>query len=107
MGGTHYRINAKRKRRKETTNDSDGEDEEQDIRMGETVTAGIYRWKRIEGITEDQRIEPHFDTTFKTNLFNETATEVEIFRAFMPLDRDQLLHIVRENADEDGDKRVW
>jgi hypothetical protein len=43
VGGTHYTISSKRKRRKDTTNDSDGEDEEQDIKMGATVTAGIYR----------------------------------------------------------------
>jgi hypothetical protein len=75
--------------------------------MGQTVTAGAYQWRRIEGITEDERVELHFDTTFKTNIFNEDALEIDFFRAFMPLDRDQLLHIVRENADEDGDRRVW
>jgi hypothetical protein len=108
-GGIHYRIRAKRKRRTEAENDSDAEDGDEDIKMGQTVTAGAYQWKRIAGITEDKRLEPHFDTTFKTNLFNEDALELEIdiFREFMPLDRDQLLHIVRENADEDGDKRVW
>jgi hypothetical protein len=45
--------------------------------------------------------------TFKTNLFNDMMEEIDVFRALMPLDRDQLLHIVRENADEDGDKKVW
>ncbi len=43
--------------------------------MGQTVTAGAYQWKGIEGITEDQKVEPHFDTTFKTNIFNEDALE--------------------------------
>ncbi len=33
--------------------------------------------------------------------------EGDVFRAFMPLYRQQLLDIVRDNADEDGDKRVW
>ncbi len=69
------------------------------------MTAGAYRWRRIKEITEDTRVEPHFDTTFKTIIFNDNALEIDIFRAFMPLDTDQLLHIVRENADEDGDKR--
>ncbi len=71
------------------------------------MTAGAYRWRRIEGITEDSRVEPHFDTTFKTNIFKDNALEIDIFRALMPLDTDQLLHIVRENADEDGDRRPW
>jgi hypothetical protein len=43
--------------------------------MGETVTAGEYTWKRIEGMEEDSRKEKHFSTTFKTNLFNKEATE--------------------------------
>jgi hypothetical protein len=82
VGETHYRVCAKRKRRTEAENES-----EADIKMGETVTAGAYRWRRIEGITEDTRVEPHFDTTFKTNIFNDDALEIDIFRAFMPLDR--------------------
>jgi hypothetical protein len=75
--------------------------------MGETVTAGEYTWTRIEDITKDSREEPHFETTFKTNLFNELATEVDVFRALMPLSKMTLLNIVRENADEEGDRRPW
>jgi hypothetical protein len=76
--------------------ENDGEDDE-DIKTGETVTAGEYhQWERIEGITEDRRKEPHFDTTFKTNLFREDdAMEVDIFRAFMPLDMQQLLETMQ------------
>ncbi len=79
----------------------------EDIKMGETVTAGEYTWKRVEGIEEDARKEPHFKTIFKTNLFNEDATEVEIFRALMPLGRDAMLNIIRDNAEDENDGRVW
>ncbi len=77
------------------------------IEMGKTVTAGEYRWERVENITEDYRVEPHFETSFKANTFHSDATEVEVFRALMPLDRQTLLDIIRDNADEDGDKRLW
>jgi hypothetical protein len=95
--------------KRKTQGEAAGEEEDGDggIKIGETVRAGEYEWQRIEGITDGERIEPHFDTTFKTNLFNEEMLEVDIFRAFMPLDTDQLLHIIRENADEDGEKRLW
>ena len=107
VGGTVYRVReVKRQRTTNEDKDSDDEGDERDIKMGETVTAGEYRWERIEGILEDARTEPHFDTTFKTNLFNDAALEIDIFRALMPLDRDQLFTIVRENADEDEDRRV-
>jgi hypothetical protein len=75
--------------------------------MGETVTAGEYKWKRIEGIQEDGRKEPLFETIFKSNLFNEDATEVEILRALMPLGRIAMLNIIRDNAEEENEKRVW
>ena len=91
----HYNISAKRKRETGVTGEGF------DIKMGETVTAGEYRWTRVEGIDEDARQEPHFDTTFKTNLFNNEATEVEIFRALMPMSKMQLLNIVRANAEEE------
>jgi hypothetical protein len=105
VGGTVYTISAKRRRVSDEVEIWNEDGEEDDIKMGETetVTAGDDRWERIEAITEDHRKEPHFDMTFKTNLFHEDAMEVDIFRA---LDGQQLLHIVRENADEDGDKRV-
>ncbi len=80
---------------------TEGNDIESDIKMGETL--------RIEGIEEDDRTEPHFNTTFKTNLFNNEATEIEIFRALMPSGKSAMLNIVmhRDNAEEDNDKRVW
>ena len=104
-GGVLYNINAKAKRRQVTVNDGT----EKDVKVGEIVTAGDYRWERINELTEDQREEPHFETTFKCNMFHSEATEVEVFRAFMPLDRQTLLNIIRDNADEDGsaDKRIW
>jgi hypothetical protein len=74
-----------------------------DIKMGETVTAGAYRWERIEGITVDYREEPHFDPSFNCNMFHSKATEVEVFRAFMPLDRQTLLNIInRANANDEN-----
>ncbi len=30
------------------------------MKMGETVAAGEYTWRRVEGIEEDARTEPHF-----------------------------------------------
>jgi hypothetical protein len=96
-----YNISAKRRR--VTGGDVAGEG----IEMGKTVTAGEYRWERVENITEDYRVEPHFETSFKANTFHSDATEVEVFRALMPLDRQTLLDIIRDNADEDGDKRLW
>jgi hypothetical protein len=101
VGGVQYPIFGKRKRETEWQG-SEGE-----ILMGDIVKAGEYTWERIEQIDEDCREEAHFDTTFKTNLFNNDATEVDVFWAFMPLQRSTLLEIVRVNADEDGDKRIW
>ncbi len=68
-GGVLYNINAKGKRRRVTVNDGT----EKDVKVGETVTAGEYRWERINEITEDQREEPHFETTFKCNMFYSEA----------------------------------
>ena len=96
-----YNINAKRRRVTVADEDSVG------LEMGNTVTAGEYRWERVGEITQDYREEPHFETSFKANMFHSDATEVEVFRALMPLDRQSLLNIIRDNADEDGDKRVW
>jgi hypothetical protein len=107
VGGTQYRINAKRQRRTLGEDAGEAEDGDGGLQMGETVKAGEYEWQRIQGITDDERIEPHFNTTFKTNLFNEKMLEVDIFRAFMPLDTDGLLHIIRENANEDEDKKEF
>jgi hypothetical protein len=95
VGGVQYPVGKKRKKEQQGIGT--------EIAMGETVTAGEYTWTRIEGVTEDTRKEPHFETSFKTNLFNEQATEVDVFRALMPLSRTTLLNIVRDNADKDGD----
>ena len=99
VGGVQYHVGKKRKKKQSVKGAA--------ITMGETVKAGEYSWTRIEGMLEDSRKEPHFDTTFKSNLFNENSTEVDIFKAFMPLSKTTLLNIVRANVDEDGDKRLW
>ncbi len=102
VGGVQYNIGGnKRKRASEVA--VDGED----IKMGETVTAGEYTWKRVAGIEEDSRKEPHFKTIFNNNLFNADATEVELCRALMPLGRDAMLNIIRDNAEDENDGRVW
>ena len=49
VGGVQYNINAN-KRRRVAVGEELGEE---DIKMGATVTAGEYTWKRIEGIQED------------------------------------------------------
>ncbi len=69
-----------------------------DLKIGDTVQVGNMRWKRIEGLEEDARRVPHFDTTFKTNLFHEGTVEADIFKALLPLSKTQLLEIVRQNA---------
>ncbi len=71
------------------------------------MKAGNLTWERIEGLNKDCRTEPHFDTTFKTQLFNEDTKEVDVFLALMPLSKNALLNIVRGNAENDNDKRVW
>ena len=75
--------------------------------MGEEVVAGLIRWKRIEGLLEDKRTEHHFDTFFKTNIFNDMTREVDVFHALLPMGRDELLEIVRQNADDENDKRQY
>ncbi len=103
VGGVLHNISANKRKRV-----TGGDGERDVIPVGQIVHAGEYRGKRVEAITvEDARTEPRFETSFKSNLFHEDATDVEVFRALMPLDREYLLDIIRINADEDGDKRVW
>jgi hypothetical protein len=96
-----YTIGAKRQKTMVLDGDVEG------IEMGQITHAGEYRWKRVQDITEDSRQEPHFETTFKANMFHTDATEVDVFWALMPLSKDSLLNIIRDNADVDGDKRLW
>ncbi len=96
-GGVWYTIGAKRKR---TVLDGGVEG----IEMRQIAHVGEYRWKRVQEITEDSRKEPHFETTFKANMLHTDATEVDVFWALMPLSKDALLNIIRDNADVDGDK---
>ncbi len=96
-----YTIGAKRKKTTVIDGGVKG------IEMGQIAQAGEYRWKMVQEITEDSRQEPHFETTFKANMFHTDATEVDVFWALMPLSRDSLLNIIRDNADVDGDMRLW
>ncbi len=77
------------------------------IKMGDEVVAGFIRWKRIEGLTEDTRKEHHFDTHFKTNMFHDMTREVDVFNALLPVGREELLEIVRTNAEEENDRGMY
>ena len=101
VGGVLYEV-GKRKRDADTVTETGGE-----LEVGGTVTAGNLTWERIEGLNKDCRTEPHFDTTFKTHLFNEDTKEVDVFLALMPLSKNTLLTLVRENAENDNANRVW
>jgi hypothetical protein len=101
VGGVLYPL-GKRKRESNTVSETG-----RALEIGETVKAGNMTRERIEGLQTDSRQEPHFDTTFKTGLFNEETSEVDVFTALMPLSKTILLNIVRENAENDNDKRVW
>ncbi len=105
VGRVEYPIIPKRRRRSEEeenkTNDVDMVPVPVGvvpIKMGEQVVAGLV---------EDTRTEHHFDTHFKTNLFNDMTREVDIFNVLLPIGRDELLAIVRENAEEEYDKRQF
>jgi hypothetical protein len=69
VGGVQYPLGKKRKTEPQGIGS--------EILMGETMTAGEYTWTRIEGMTEDSRKEPHFETTLKSNLLNDETTEVD------------------------------
>ncbi len=99
MGGVHYNVQAKRRRGHEDQQDGES------IAMGEVVQVGDLRWRRVEGLPEDVRAEPHLPTTFKTNLFHDETREVDVFEALMPVSKEELLEIVRENSEELNDKR--
>jgi hypothetical protein len=49
----------------------------------------------------------HSDTKFKAHLFNDETTKADVFRAVMPLSKNSLMTIVRENAEDDNDRRPW
>ena len=55
-------------------------------------------WERIEGLETDPRTVPHFDTKFKSHLFNDETTEADVFKALMPISKTGLLKIVRQNV---------
>ena len=78
-----------------------------DLKVGEKVLVGNMTWERIEGLDKDARTVPHFDTKFKTHLFNEETTEVDLFWALMSVSKTRLLKIVRQNAEDDNDGRPW
>jgi hypothetical protein len=84
----------------------EGEEERRviDLKVGDTVTVGTMTWERIEGLAEDARTVPHFDTAFKNNLFNDETREVDVFRALLPIPKSKLLKIVRDNAEEETNR---
>ncbi len=52
VGGTIYKVREV-KRQRTTAEDKDSDDEDHNIiKMGETVTAGEYRWERIDMMEE-------------------------------------------------------
>ncbi len=71
VAGVQYPLGSKRKR------EAAWSDNTREIAMGEIVAVGEYSWERIEELTEDSREVLHFDTTFRTNLFHNEATEAE------------------------------
>jgi hypothetical protein len=77
------------------------------LKVGDTVQVGNMPWERIEGLDKDSRTVPHFDTKFKTHLFNDENTEADVFRALMPISKTGLLKIVRQNAEDDNGSRPW
>ncbi len=70
------------------------------------TAGGLIKWKRIEGLPEDTRTEPHFDSYFKINMFHNMTKEVDVFNALLPLSKEALLEVVRENAQESNYTRV-
>jgi hypothetical protein len=94
VGGVHYHVSAKRKRGNDTLGDGDS------IQMGEVVVVGDLRWKRIDGLPEDVRTEPHLPTTFKTNICHDETREFDVFEALMPVSKNELLRIVRQNSED-------
>ena len=102
VGGVRYQV-GKRKRKE----DGDTEESTTDLKVGDTVEVGSMTWERIEGLDTDSRTVPHFDTKFKSHLFNDETTEADVFWAFMPISKTGLLKIVRQNAEDDNDRRPW
>jgi hypothetical protein len=102
VGGVHYQVSAKRKRGNDVLATEDGL-----IEMGEVVEIGDLQWKRIAGLPEDIRTEPHLPTTFKTNLFRDETREIDVFEALLPVSKKDLLKSVRQNREDLNDKRTW
>ncbi len=106
VGGVHYQV-GKRKRNGAdvvaAVEDANGTD----LKIGDTVQVGNMTWKRIEGLEEDARRVPHFDTTFKTNLFHEGTVEADVSMALLPLSKTQLLAIVRQNVGDCKYRKNW
>jgi hypothetical protein len=105
-GGGEYPITAKRRRtgQQDVTTVAVGATP---IMVGEECVAGFVRWKRIEGLTEDTRTEHHFDTDFQTKMFHDMTREVDVFNAVLPVGREELLDIVRKNAEDENDRGTY
>ncbi len=78
VGGVHYAVSASKRHTGENNEARQaGIGGVEPIAMGEQVMAsGLIKWKRIEGLPEDTRTEPHFDSCFKTNMFHDMTREV-------------------------------
>jgi hypothetical protein len=101
VGGVLYQVGKKRKRDNGPLYNGDT------ITMGQEITVADLKWKRIPDLPEDVRTEPHLPTTFKTNLFNHATRECDVFEALLPLSKDVLLQIFRENSEELNDGRTY
>ena len=75
--------------------------------VGDRVTVHGVTWEMIEGLQEDQRTEPEVETRFTRLHFNDATREVDVFLQLMPLSKEKLLQIVRDQAEIAGDKRKW
>ncbi len=106
VGGGHYQL-GKRKRHGAAAVEAEVDESGTNLKIGDTVQAGNMTWKIIEGLAEDARRVPHFQTTFKTNLFHDGTIEADVFRALLPISKNDLLEIVRENAEESKDRQNW
>jgi hypothetical protein len=71
------------------------------------MASGLVRWKRIEGLPEDTRTEHHFDSYFKANMFHDMTREVDVFNALLPISKEALLELVRENAEDVNDRSTY
>ena len=81
------------------------EGDPENVQVGEQVTAGELTWTRVTQMPVDPRKDVgDFDLQLKKLNINEETTEVELFRAMMPVSREWMPQVVKDRADECGDK---